>query len=140
MIGKTHPLIKNYIKEISRQIPKDYPNKAKILKNMKQDLQNRMQESPPESWNTILDDFGTPAENLEFLISEYSGNDISNTLQTKKNQTLFLFTICILFSFFAFCSLGYMYYQENFQKHFINEPQYIFKNGIAVPLEKMQDD
>lgn len=131
-------LIKTYIEDISKLIPNNYPNKTKILKKMKQDLQLHIRESPSASWNTILDDFGSPAEIIESLISEYSGTDINNNLQKKRRQVILLFIFCILFLFFSFASLGYMYYQENYQKPYKNESQYILENGNTIPLEKMQ--
>lgn len=131
-------LIKHYIKDISKQIPNNYPYRNKILKRINQDLQIHIQETPAASWNKILDDFGSPSEIIESLISEYSGTDIKNNLQKKKRQVILLCIFCILFSVFSFASLGYMYYQENYQKPYKNESQYILKNGSTIPLEKMQ--
>lgn len=131
-------LIKTYIKDISKLIPNNYPYKTKILKRMKQDLQIHIRETPSVSWNTILDDFGSPNEIIESLIFEYSGTEITNNLQKKKRQAMFLYIFCILFLFCSFASLGYKYYQENYQKPYKNEPQYILESGNTIPLEKMQ--
>ena len=39
MVSSKKILIKNYTKELSKHIPKNYPHKAKILKRIQQDLQ-----------------------------------------------------------------------------------------------------
>lgn len=139
MINKKNLLIKNFIRELSTQIPKDYPKKSQILKSIKKDLQSCLQAAPSDSWNTILTDFGTPAEITKSLLTECPETDIYNILHKKRNLKKLLFALCILLSGFTICFLGYMYYQENYQNNYINEAQYIFKDGTSVPLKDIQD-
>lgn len=129
--------IKNYLNNISRMIPKKYPNKKLLLNNIKNNLELYFQEHPLSSWKDALTEFGSETEIIESVMSEFSGTEITISLHRKKWQHVLIFCTCIII-FISILLLGYAYYYEHYNKPHINETHYIY-NGTETSSEEFDE-
>lgn len=94
-----------YIKIISKQIPKDYPNKTALLNMIRQNMNDFILEHPDCTIDDIIEEFGSSAELTAYWMEEMPDSDLVATLQKSHRSFIILLIACLIcFAVFFFTS------------------------------------
>ena len=76
--------IKGYFREIRKCIPGDRKVQKKITEDIRQAVENYLEENPDTDWASLQAHFGTPHQITEAYIADMEADEIMNKLSTKK--------------------------------------------------------
>lgn len=96
--------VQNYLDEIGRQLPKDYPNKQQILHMIRNDLDIYLQEHPDAGFMDAEEEFGNASEMVDSLMKQLPGAAIHAALRKKRRRQRILTALSVL----LLIVLGYM--------------------------------
>ena len=101
--------VKRYLRTISKQIPKDYPNKSTLMDMLYRNLDEYLTEHPESTLDSMIEEFGSPTKIAASFIEEMPENTIVETFQ-KKHRLYFTLSIACFLCFIIFVFiLKYVY-------------------------------
>lgn len=106
--------ISRYIKNVKKVFPWGYPNKKKILKELKYNLHLFFSEHPNVSYEDLCLHFGTPDSYIDDRMSLYSTDELRKSVQMKKRKYIINGLIIFILIIALICCTIYA-------KHFLNE-------------------
>lgn len=106
--------ISRYIKNVKKIFPWGYPNKRKLLKELKYNLKLFFSEHPDVSYDDLCIHFGTPDSYIDDRMSLYSPDELRRSVQMKKRKYIILGVIIFIIIIAFICGAIYA-------KHFIDE-------------------
>lgn len=106
--------ISRYIKNVKKIFPWGYPNKRKLLKELKYNLKLFFSEHPDVSYDDLCIHFGTPDSYIDDRMSLYSSDELRRSVQMKKRKYIIL-------GFIIFIIIIAFIYGEIYTKHDIDE-------------------
>ncbi|MEE1517194.1 MAG: DUF6120 family protein [Lachnospiraceae bacterium] len=106
--------ISRYIKNVKKVFPWGYPNKKKILKELKNNLKLFFNEHPDVSYEDLCLHFGTPDSYIDDRMSLYSPDELRRSVQMKKRKYIIIGVIIFIIIIAFICGAIYV-------KHFIDE-------------------
>lgn len=109
MKHKLQKEVEHYLKKISKHIPKNYPNKNKLLGIIRQNINEFLSEYPESTMDNIIKEFGTPTELAASFIEEMSESDLAKTLQKKQKILVIAGIACFLCIIISIFILKYVY-------------------------------
>ena len=68
--------VKRYLRTISKQIPKDYPNKSTLMDMLYRNLDEYLTEHPESTLDSMIEEFGSPTKIAASFIEEMPENTI----------------------------------------------------------------
>lgn len=134
MSNKLQKDINRYIKNISKQIPKNYPNKSALMNMIIRNLDNFLLEYPQSTIDDIVEEFGSPSKIAASFIEELSDTDIVAAIQKKHRSYTFAFiAFFVCFIIFLF-TLQYIYNWYQNDALILEETLYV-TDGTEFPTE-----
>lgn len=106
--------ISRYIKNVKKVFPWGYPNKRKLLKELKYNLKLFFSEHSDVSYEDLCLHFGTPDSYIDDRMSLYSPDELRRSVQMKKRKYIILGVIIFIIIIAFICGAIYV-------KHFIDE-------------------
>lgn len=106
--------ISRYIKNVKKVFPWGYPNKKKILRELKYNLKTFFNDHPDVSYDDFCLHFGTPDSYIDDRMSLYSPDELRRSVHMKKRKYIILGVIIFIIIIAIICGAIYV-------KHFIDE-------------------
>ena len=106
--------ISRYIKNVKKFFPWGYPNKKKILRELKYNLKTFFNDHPDVSYDDLCLHFGTPDSYIDDRMSLYSPDELRRSVQMKKRKYIIIGAIVFVIIITFVCGVIYV-------KHFIDE-------------------
>ena len=100
--------ISRYIKNVKKVFPWGYPNKKKILKELKYNLHLFFSEHPDVSYEDLCLHFGTPDSYIDDRMSLYSPDELRKSVQMKKRKYIIIGLIIFIIIIAFICSVIYI--------------------------------
>lgn len=126
--------INRYKKSISKQIPKNYPNKSVLMNLIIKNIDDFLLEHPEATMDNIIEEFGFPSKIAASFIEELSDTDIAAAIQKKHRIYKIAFITCfVCFITFLF-TLHYIYNWYQNDALIMEETLYV-TDGTEFPTE-----
>ena len=106
--------ISRYIKNVKKVFPWGYPNKRKLLKELKYNLKLFSSDHPDVSYEDLCIHFGTPDSYIDDRMSLYSPDELRKSVQMKKRKYIIIGLIISIIIIAFICGAIYV-------KHYIDE-------------------
>ncbi len=101
--------IQNYLDEINQHLPKEYPDKQRILNMIRNDLIAYLEEHSSAGFKDAEAEFGDVSEMIDSLMKTLPGAAIHTALIKKRQRQKILISLCVLL-FIVLCFVGrYLY-------------------------------
>lgn len=126
------------MKEISRSIPNDYPNKKRLIAGISQNLDQFAAEHGEASFNQIVEEFGHAPDIAASFMEELENADIAVSLKNEKRKNRRLLSLCALIAAVALLLYGAFYYWLFHLKIQKSDPVYNY-NGREVTYEEFME-
>lgn len=107
--------ISRYIKNVKKIFPWGYPNKRKLLKELKYNLKLFFSEHPDVSYEDLCIHFGTPDSYIDDRMSLYSPDELHKSVQMKKRKYIIIGLIILIIIIAFIC--GAIYIQRDIAEH-----------------------
>lgn len=107
--------ISRYIKNVKKVFPWGYPNKKKLLKELKYNLHLFFSEHPNVSYEDLCLHFGTPDSYIDDRMSLYSPDELRKSVQMKKRKYIILGLIIFIIIIAFICSV--IFIKHDIEKH-----------------------
>lgn len=107
--------ISRYIKNVKKVFPWGYPNKRKLLKELKYNLKLFFSEHPDVSYEDLCIHFGTPDSYIDDRMSLYSPDELHKSVQMKKRKYIIIGLIILIIIIAFIC--GAIYIQRDIDEH-----------------------
>lgn len=126
--------MKTYLREISRSLPWNYPQKKDILLALEQNIQDYLTDHPTADWSDVLEQFGTASEVANSYLDELSDTELALSFQKRKkrNFIIIFFSLSLLIMFFLLIYHFIMRWQED--TIIIEETSYTYYD-TEIPTE-----
>lgn len=82
-----------YIKNLKKEIPREYKNMEQFLSSMSLDVENYLEGCPNANYDEICSEFGSPDELAHSLMEDFDSSQIKDSFSTQKRMRK---TICVL--------------------------------------------
>lgn len=126
--------IKRYVNNISKQIPKNYPNKRTLMNVLRFNLDDFLSEHPESTMDNIIEEFGSPTKIAASFMEELPEADIVATMQKRRKIFTIMFVVCfVCFIIFIFI-LRYVYDWYQNDALILEETLYV-TDGTEFPTE-----
>lgn len=96
--------VKRYLRTISKQIPKDYPNKSTLMDMLYRNLDEYLTEHPESTLDSMIEEFGSPTKIAASFIEEMPENTIVETFQKNTGFTSLYLLLAFYVLLFLFLS------------------------------------
>lgn len=126
--------LNQYITELSRMIPNSYPQKKTILKDIKKNICDFLEDHPYAVWQDVITEFGSPSEISGTVLTEYVDTSFS-TKQRKTHVHFIIFAICLTI---IITITAYEYYWVHYKMYRQNPTHYI-SDDTEVSSEEFSD-
>lgn len=100
--------ISKYIKNVKKAFPWGYPNKKKILRELKYNLKTFFNDHPDVSYDDLCLHFGTPDSYIDDRMSLYSPDELRRSVQMKKRKYIIIGLIIFITIIAFICSVIYI--------------------------------
>lgn len=100
--------ISRYIKNVKKVFPWGYPNKKKLLKELKYNLHLFFSEHPDVSYEDLCLHFGTPDSYIDDRMSLYSPDELRKSVQIKKRKYIIIGVIIFIIIIAIICGAIYI--------------------------------
>ena len=138
--------ISRYIKNVKKVFPWGYPNKKKILRELKYNLKTFFNDHPDVSYDDLCLHFGTPDSYIDDRMSLYSPDELRRSVHMKKRKYIILGVIIFIIIIALICSI--IFVTHNIKKHsaaiitegFIVGNEFIVTEEIIIHDEHIIDD
>lgn len=100
--------ISRYIKNVKKVFPWGYPNKKKILRELKYNLKLFFSEYPDVSYEDLCIHFGTPDSYIDDRMSLYSPDELRRSVQMKKRKYIIIGLIILIIIIAFICGAIYI--------------------------------
>ena len=100
--------ISRYIKNVKKVFPWGYPNKKKILKELKNILKLFFNEHPDVSYGDLCLHFGTPDSYIDDRMSLYSPDELRRSVHMKKRKYIIIGVIIFIIIIVIICGAIYI--------------------------------
>ncbi len=107
--------ISRYIKNVKKIFPWGYPNKRKLLKELKYNLKTFFNDHPDVSYDDLCIHFGTPDSYIDDRMSLYSPDELHKSVQMKKRKYIIIGLIILIIIIAFIC--GAIYIQRDIAEH-----------------------
>ena len=107
--------ISRYIKNVKKVFPWGYPNKRKLIKELKYNLKLFFSDHPDVSYDDLCLHFGTPDSYIDDRMSLYSPDELRRSVQMKKRKYIILGVIIFIIIMAFIC--GVIFIKHNIEKH-----------------------
>ena len=97
-----------YIKNVKKVFPWGYPNKRKLLKELKYNLKLFFSEHPDVSYEDLCIHFGTPDSYIDDRMSLYSPDELRKSVQIKKRKYIIIGVIIFIIIIAIICGAIYI--------------------------------
>lgn len=95
--------IRMYIREISRNLPRNYPGKKKLLHLLEQNIHEFLEDHPTGvGWPEIMEQFGSVSDVTEAFMSEIQDEELVHVFQKKHREVFIAGVVCFLICLFLF--------------------------------------
>ena len=100
--------ISRYIKNVKKVFPWGYPNKKKILRELKYNLKTFFNDHPDVSYDDLCLHFGTPDSYIDDRMSLYSPDELRKSVHMKKRKYIIIGLIILIIIIAFICGAIYI--------------------------------
>lgn len=130
--------IKRYLREISRMLPEDTPDKQWILNNLKSDIRSYLEEHADAVWKDILEEFGTAVDVASSVLGESMNAELISVMRQRNHLYNLVVGVTIGCIAMILGIYAYQYWWLRYEHRKVNPTVYVY-DGTEVSAEVFEE-